>query len=104
MKGRAVATIFSLLFGAVYFVCFLFEIVPFRYYPEGGGFRIAEQSVSAGPPILWFGWMATAAANSGSIAVVVPARWADRLWHGLSWVVPAMTILVMLIYERRWFF
>lgn len=104
MKGSAVAKIFSLLFGAAYFVAFLFEIVPFRYYPDEGAFRIAEQPASAGPPILWYGWLATAAGVSGLTALVVPFRWADRLWQPLSWIVPAVVILVMLIYERRWFF
>ena len=103
MKGRAVAKIFSLLFGAAYFLCFLYEIVPFRFYPEAAVFHVAGQSEAAGPPILWYGWMAAAAAISGLIAVLVPSRWADRVWHGLSWIVPAIVILAMLIYERRWF-
>ena len=104
MRGRAAATVFSLLFGAAYFVCFLFEIVPFRYYPTNAVFHIAEQPAAAGPPILWFGWMVAAAAMSGVVALVVPVRWVDRLWPGVSWSVPTAVMVAMLIYERRWFF
>jgi len=57
-----------------------------------------------GPPILWYGWLATAGLVSAVVAVVVPRQVASRLWPGLAWAVPGAVILAILIYEKRWFF
>jgi hypothetical protein len=103
MKWQASFKIFSLVFGVVYYLCFIFNVALFRYYPEGNGFHFTSQSDSAGLAILWYGWLGTAAAVSIVVALLVPFRWADRLWHQLSWIVPAIVLVVMFIYERRWF-
>ena len=96
--------VFSIVFGAVYSVCFYFNYALFSYYPQVGEFHFSGQSQSIGPPIFWYGWMAMAALVSALVAVAVPRRWAARLWHGWSWVIPAAVILVVLVYEKRWFF
>ena len=97
--------IFSIVFGIAYGLCFYFNYALFRYYPQTGAFHFADQPPeSSGPPIFWYGWMATAALVSALVAVAVPRRWAARMWHGWAWVIPAAVIAVVLFYEKRWFF
>lgn len=103
MKWQASFKTFSLVFGAIYFLCFVFDVALFRYYPEVNAFHFVRQPNTRGPVILWYGWLAAAGAASGLAALLVPVRWADRLWTQLSWIVPAIVVVVMLIYERRWF-
>ena len=94
--------IFTLVFGVTYTVCFYVDIALFRYYPETGEFHW-RMTADAGPPILWYGWLAVASLVSSAVAVLVPTRWADRLWSGWVWLVPAIVVVVILIYETRWF-
>jgi hypothetical protein len=96
------AKIFSLLFGLLYTVCFYVDIALFRYYPEVRQFHW-QMTADAGPAILWYGWLAVAAMASAAVALLVPAKWADRLWSGWVWLSPLITVLIILIYETRWF-
>jgi hypothetical protein len=103
VKRDASLKVFSLLFGLTYMACFYYTVAPIRYYPMLGTFHLEAQPEAAGPPILWYGWLAAAAVLSGVIAVLVPRRLAERLWHGWLWTVPALTVVGIFIYERRWF-
>jgi len=94
--------VFTLLFGAAYCFAFYMELALFRFYPETGRFHLAVHQ-GEGPAILWYGWIATAFLFSAAVAVVVPSRIVDRLWPGLYWLVPALTILAICVYEKRWF-
>jgi hypothetical protein len=94
--------IFTLVFGPLYTVCFYVDISLFRYYPETGQFHW-QMTQNEGPPILWYGWLAVAGLASLAIALLVPARWADRLWPGWVWLLPMIVVVVILIYEVRWF-
>jgi hypothetical protein len=94
-----------MLFAVSYSLCFYYNWPLFAYYPQVNEFHLSTALQSElGPPILWYGWMATAALFSAVVAVVVPRSLADRLWPGLAWAVPGATILAILIYEKRWFF
>ena len=96
--------IFSIVFGIAYGICFYFNYALFRYYPQVGTFQFrGEPAQGSGPPIFWYGWMATAAVVSALVALVVPRRWAGRMWHGWVWIIPAAVILTILFYEKRWF-
>jgi len=104
MNGHGRFAIFSILFGLVYTACFFFNFALFKYYPLVGAFHIADQDKKAGPPISWYGWLATALIVSLPIAFLVPRRLADKLsptWAGL---IPVALVVLVLIYEKRWFF
>jgi hypothetical protein len=94
--------IFSMLFGIVYLTCFYMDWAPFRYYPDAGAFYLKPHP-EAGPAILWYGWLAAAAVVSGLVALAVPRRLAERIGQQWAWAVPALTVVLLLIYERRWF-
>ncbi len=103
MKFDASLKVFSLMFGVAYMLCFYFSFSPVRYYPMLGSFHLDVQPESAGPPILWYGWLLAGVSISAILAVLVPPRLVDRLWHGWAWIVPALTIVAIFVYERRWF-
>jgi hypothetical protein len=94
--------IVTVLFGALYTICFYMDWSLFRYYPETGEFYWRMHAES-GPAILWYGWLAIAAIVSVAVALAVPRRWADRLPASVVWVVPLIVVVVILIYEVRWF-
>jgi hypothetical protein len=107
---RAAATsgaslIFSVIFAVSYTLCFYFNWPLFAYYPQVNEFHLSTGLQSQlGPPILWYGWLATAAVVSVIPASVIPRGLSGRLWPGLAWAVPGAVIVAILIYEKRWFF
>jgi hypothetical protein len=107
MKPRL--KVFSIVYGLVYFGFFLYSelyrVAMFRYYPVLSQWsREALPLETAGPPILWYSWLAGAAVVSLVISFIVPPRLADRL--GQNWIcgVPAAVLLAIIVYERRWFY
>jgi hypothetical protein len=58
---------------------------------------------AAGPPILWYGWLATAVLAGVLGAMTIPSRWVARLLPDLLWLVPVVLIFAAVMYERRWF-
>jgi hypothetical protein len=94
--------IFSILFGIVYLTCFYMDWAPFRYYPDTNAFHLTVHR-EAGPAILWYGWVTAAALVSAAIAFAVPRRLAERLGPTWAWIVPLVTVIGILIYEKRWF-
>jgi hypothetical protein len=97
--------IFSMLFGVIYSLCFYYNWPMFAYYPQVNEFHLsANLQNELGPPILWYGWLSTAALASAAGAVLVPRSLAARLPPNLAWAVPGAVVLAILIYEKRWFF
>ena len=94
--------IFSIVFGVFYIVAFYFDLALFRYYPAAREFHWMRTD-GIGVVILWYGWIATSALASAAIAFAVPGKMSERLWPGWVWIVPTAVVVVMLIYERRWF-
>ncbi len=94
--------IFTMLFGAMYTASFYMDWALFRYYPEVGEFHLFRHN-DLGPVVPWYGWLARAGLVSAAVAFAVPRSWSERLWPGWVWLAPAMTIVVILFYEKRWF-
>ena len=95
--------IFTIVFGALYTICFYVDISLFRYYPEVGQFHW-QMTPDIGPPILWYGWLAVAALGSAAIALLVPSKWADQLASIWVWLLPVLVVIVILVYEfQLWF-
>ena len=103
MDLLSASKVFSTVFGIAYFVTFYSSWSPFLYYPEQNAFHIAQQLPSAGPPILWYGWLAVATVVSAVIAVIVPPPLVRKLPPTVFWIVPALLLLVVFFYEKRWF-
>jgi hypothetical protein len=95
--------VFSLASCAAYTLAYYFDWPLFQFYLEESRFHFSVQPESSGPPILWYGWLATAVLAGGVIALIVPRRLLSRLLPDLAWLVPFVLILAALIYEARWF-
>jgi len=103
MDLQSASKVFSTVFGIIYFVTFYSSWSPFLYYPEQNEFHIAQQLPSAGPPILWYGWVTIAALLSAVIAVAIPPTVVRKCSPAVFWIVPALLLLVVFFYEKRWF-
>ena len=99
---RPAVEIFSMLFGIVYLTCFYMDWAPFRYYPDHRTFHV-KVTPQDGPAILWYGWVTAAALVSAAIAGLVPRALAERMRPIWTWAVPLAIVILLLLYERRWF-
>lgn len=102
-------SVFSIVFGVAYMALFFwserYQTALFRFYPVLGEFsREARPLEIAGPAILWYSWLLGAGLLSLIAALLVPRAMADRLERGWVWAVPAVLLVVILVYERRWFY
>jgi hypothetical protein len=96
--------IFSTLFSVLYTLAFYFNWQMFRYYPQLGEFHLdLLPPKTSGPPINWYGWIATAAAASALAAFLVPRKAAERLPSSVCWIVPFAVVVVVFVYEKHWF-
>jgi hypothetical protein len=101
--------VFSIVYGVAYMAMFFYseqtQDALFRYYPVLGEFHREPQPLqTAGPAILWYSWLFGAAVISVVVSFLVPRSLAERLGHGWIWAVPAILLLVIVFYERRWFY
>ena len=103
MNNRGRLAVFSIVFGIAYTVAFYFSWALFKYYPLVKQFHIDDQPKTAGPPISWYGWLATAFLISFPLALAVPRKLGDKIPPVWVAVIPALLILIVLIYEKRWF-
>jgi len=102
MKTHSRLMMFSLTACLAYTLAYYFDWSLFRYYLTSGTIDVAAPA-TAGPPILWYGWLATAVLAGVTAAIVVPRGFVVRLSPELAWLVPAAALLAALMYEVRWF-
>jgi hypothetical protein len=58
------------------------------------------------PEMWWYGWTATAAIGAlvvGLFAVLLPDRWARRVWSGWLWMVPCLAMIECVVLTIPWF-
>lgn len=97
--------IFTIVYSPLYALSFAYDLQLFVYYPAIGEFSWTAQPATSGPPINWYGWMATAAIGGLAAAVVgtmLPERWGTRL-APLSWLAPVTAMAVLTYLARAWF-
>ena len=103
MRLRERLTVFSLAGGIAYTLAYYFDWSLFQYDLAENRFHFTEQPESAGPPILWYGWLGTAVLAGAVAAAIVPPKLAVRLPADLLWLTPTVLIFAALMYEKRWF-
>jgi hypothetical protein len=103
MKAQGRLMVFSLAACVVYTLAYYFDWSLFQYYLAEGRFHVSEQPESAGPPILLYGWFATAVLAGAGIALAAPHRLISRFSPDLVWLIPSVALLAALMYEMRWF-
>jgi hypothetical protein len=95
--------LFSAVAVVAYTLAYYFDWSLFQYYVSEGRFHVSPLPESAGPPILWYGWLATASLAGLAAAIAVPRRLLTRLLPDLVWLVPVVALLAAVMYEMRWF-
>jgi hypothetical protein len=103
MKVHGRLMLFSVVGSIAYTLAYYFDWSLFQYYVVEGRFHISPLPESAGPPILWYGWLATAALAGLAIALATPRRLIAWLLPDLVWLIPFVTLFAALMYEMRWF-
>ena len=109
MNRDARLNVFSVAFGVAYLALFFvnefFQRSLFGYYPVLGKFARERLPLeAAGPAILWYGWLAGALVVAAVLALLTPRRLAERLGQDWVWMVTAALLVVVFVYERRWFY
>ncbi|HYM19168.1 MAG TPA: hypothetical protein VEU06_11435 [Micropepsaceae bacterium] len=94
---------FSLFACVTYTLAYYFDWSLFQYALAENRFYFFVQDSGSGPPILWYGWLATAVLGGAAGAVIVPPRLSAKLPGDLVWLLPLAVIVAALIYEKRWF-
>jgi hypothetical protein len=103
MNSRDRLMAFSIAAVIVYTLSYYFDWSLFQYYVAEGRFHVAAQPQSAGPPILWYGWLATASVGGIVVAAAAPRRLMNRLVPDLVWLIPVVVLIAAVMYEMRWF-
>ena len=83
----------------------------FTYFPSVGDYGelypwLVGGSDTLGPPMWWYGWIASAAVVGlifAGIALLLPERTTMRMWSVLVWVAPILAFVFLLDYELFWF-
>jgi hypothetical protein len=100
---------FGVVYGVVYLAFFFanefYQYSLFGYYPVLASFSTTRLPLQeAGPAILWYSWLFAALVVSLVITAIVPKSLAARLGRTAIWVVPTALLILILVYERRWFY
>ncbi|HEY2986211.1 MAG TPA: hypothetical protein VGL11_00690 [Candidatus Binatia bacterium] len=103
--------VFAITFAAAYAILYVASVeynwALFTYHPALEEFGWFVEKPKEGPAMYWYGWLATSVLGALAIAGVasrLPAGWAQRVWPGLSWVVPVAVMLVFGYLLRGYFF
>jgi hypothetical protein len=102
--SRAVPA-FTVVYAALYALSFAYDLQLFMYYPATGEFSWTALPPTSGPPINWYGWIATATIGglaAAALGLLLPERWSARL-AGPSWIVPLAAMAVLTYLARQWF-
>jgi hypothetical protein len=105
MKLARVLPLFSIVFIVAYAVALEYNLALFTYYPTVNKFHWAVQSDLPGPPMFFYGWLATAAicaAIVSGIAALLPLR-IERWWPGLPWLAALGAMAFVAYINRVWF-
>jgi hypothetical protein len=95
--------VFSLVATIAYTIAYYFDWSLFQYYMQDNRIVFFNQGAGEGPPILWYGWLATAVLAGSVAASAIPPKLAAKIPADLIWLLPLVLIFAALMYEKRWF-
>ena len=96
---------FAVTYLALFFVNEFFQFSLFGYYPVIGKFVHERLPLeTSGPSILWYSWLLGAAVVGLVAALLTPRRVAERLGQNWVWMIGIALLVVVFVYERRWFY
>lgn len=95
-------TLFPVAFSVAYTIVYAFNVEIVLYYPRLGRFVVDPQPPTAGPGMLYYGWVLTALLVASVVCLFVSPRWVARLPKPLPWIFPIAAITYVLYHERAW--
>ncbi len=83
----------------------------FTYFPAAEPahwqWGLVPGNETLGPPMWWYGWIASATIVgliAAVIALLLPARATEKMWATLFWAVPIASFIFLLNWELVWFY
>lgn len=97
MGATRVFPIFSIAFAVIYALAIDFNWALFTYFPILRRFQLGAiaQTADTGPPMYWYGWLATSAIGAAIVAalgLLLPAGAGAKPLRTLSWAVPLVAM------------
>jgi hypothetical protein len=105
VKLTRLLPVFSAAFAVIYAPALYFNWALVTYQPALGEWDLGPV-VRSGPPMFWYGIVATAfigACVATAIATLAPASVARRLWPGLTWLLPVAALIFIAYILRPYF-
>ena len=104
MNYRRALPVISISFCILYVLCVNFHWELFVYYPATRQVhRFIDRTF--GPPMFWYGWLASATLGSllvGAVYLLISSREA-KVKPVFLWVIPTISLMVLLYLNRIWF-
>jgi hypothetical protein len=104
MKLETVFPIFAAAFAVIYLLAVAQNWALFTYDPKLGEWGWLAQPARTGPPMYWYGWLATSALGASTVSLLAQLfvrRWPAPFW--LGWVVPLVVIVIFVYFFRDFF-
>ena len=104
MNFRPSSAAFAVIYSVAYTVALAMNWPLFNYYPLSGQFSLGpHQIVDAGPPIVWYGLIATALLVAIALSTFVPSSWFVNRFRNTLWLFPAIAMLACAVLMRGFF-
>ncbi len=104
MRMDRVFPVFAAAFAVIYVFAVQYNWALFTYHPKIGAWGWLAEPARSGPPMYWYGWLATSAIGATAASLLswpLVRRWPAPLWIG--WLVP-LAIMLVFVYLFRGFF
>ncbi len=104
MNMEKVFPIFAAAFAVIYVLAVEGNWALFTYHPKLGEWGWLAQPTKSGPPMYWYGWLATSALGATATSLLtwpLARRLSAQFW--LGWMVPLVVMLIF-VYLFRGFF
>jgi hypothetical protein len=104
MNMEKVFPIFAAAFAVIYILAVEFNWALFTYHPKIGEWGWLAQPARTGPPMYWYGWLATSLLGASSLSLIawpLVGRRPAQYW--LGWLVPLVVMLTFCYLFRDFF-
>ena len=104
MKFEKTCPIFAAAFAVIYVLAVQYNWALFTYHPKLGLWEWLAQPVRTGPPMYWYGWLATSALGATVASLIGwPLLRHRSTQYWLGWTVPLLVIVVFCYLFRGFF-
>ena len=94
--------IFSAAFAVIYAPVLYFNWALVTYQPAMGQWDLGPVT-KEGPPMFWYGVVATSFIGACIVTVIAAFLPARRLWSGLTWLLPIASLIFVVYILRPYF-